>query len=100
MNVDPLDSFIAEADWGTTGLVGTLGVTVLTFAGAEYRPRQTSGITEVATLGYYQAQLPGLVAGDYVLDWDDGVDHAYETLYVGRSGQADRWLARRGLDVD
>lgn len=108
MNVRPLKSFHADAQGFTAGLTGTIGVTVLTAAGATYRARQTTGISEQGTsTGCYRANLAGLPttsAGnetpDYVLDWDDGSgNHAYEPVYVNTANDDTAELASAGIAV-
>lgn len=73
-------------DAGQSGLVGTIGVTILDEDGAEHVARTTAGITEpVAGSGvYHVADHDPDATLTYV--WDNGVGTvgASETLYAGR----------------
>lgn len=53
-----LINYIFESNWGTSGLVGTLGVTVTALDGVTVLiPRTTSGITDL-TGGFYLVTIP------------------------------------------
>lgn len=75
--------FEAESNFGTTGLVGTIGVTILDGVGGITTPRTTAGIIEVDSFGIYLTTLiaPALT-GQYVVMWDDGTDAASDDLTV------------------
>lgn len=94
VTVAPSTSFEAVADFGVTGLAGTIGVRIIDNAGATTVARATAGIAEYpATSGIYTKTLtsPG-TAGQYTLLWDDGSvapgHTATEDLLVSRSAPA------------
>jgi type IV secretory pathway protease TraF len=62
----------ASASGFATGLVGTIGITVLDEAGAVVIPRSTAGITQPSALGLYFATFTApALPGSYLLVWDD-----------------------------
>ena len=73
-------------DAGTSGLTGTIGVTIMTDAGAVHVARTTAGISEpVAGSGvYYIADHDTDATLTYVWDNGAGTVGASETLYAGR----------------
>jgi len=74
-------------DSGTSGLTGTIGVTVLHADGTVHAARSIVGITEpVAGSGVYHVADPDPTA-DLVLVWDEGVGvtGGSETLYAPRA---------------
>lgn len=77
MNVAPGASYEAVVDWGVTGLVGALGLTVFDNEGNITVARLSAGIIETpAGSGVYSR--PGNVApavlGQYTLLWDNGAE--------------------------
>ena len=77
-------------DMGTSGLTGTVAVTILDAAGSVHVARTTAGISEpVAGSGmYFVAEHNGAETLTYVWDIGAGTQTASETLYAGRQGDA------------
>lgn len=77
-------------DAGQTGLVGTVGCTILDSAGAEHVARTTAGITElVAGSGVcFIVEHDAAATLTYVWDIGVGTIAASETLYAGRGDLA------------
>lgn len=66
-------SFEASFNLGTTGLVGTCGVTVYDGIGGTTTARSTSGIVEIGTTGIYVATVTASsTLGQYLVVMDDG----------------------------
>ena len=72
-------SFQATLEWGTSGLVGTLGVRVIDSTGGAIVARRTTGIAEpLAGSGFYVATIDltalssAPAPGHYYVFWDDG----------------------------
>lgn len=75
MEVQPGATYEAVVDWGTTGLTGTLGLTVIDNIGGATVARLTTSITEIPTgSGIYVrvGNVAPTTAGQYTLFWDDG----------------------------
>jgi hypothetical protein len=73
-------------DCGTTGLTGTIGVTILNIDGTPHTPRSVAGISEpVADSGVYFIADPDPSAS-LIFVWDTGAATigSSETLYAGR----------------
>lgn len=70
----PGASFVATADGFVSGLVGTIGIEILTPGGTVVLARTTAGITQpVGGVGFYSATSTApLTIGEYVILWDDG----------------------------
>jgi len=79
---EPSASVEAVVNWGTTGLTGTLGVTILDNIGGTTTGRSTAGIVEIAT-GVYAATItaPSTV-GQYTILWDDTSSYVPDDLTV------------------
>lgn len=73
----PSASFEAVVDFGTVGLVGTIGVRVVDNVGNTVTPRTTAGIIEdPAASGIYEVTLVAEAsAGQYTVVWDDADGH-------------------------
>src|ERR1041384_2281444 len=85
MQVAPGETYDTVVDWGTTGIAGTLGVTIKDDSGATVVARLTSNITEwPGEPGVYlrTGNAAPTAGGEYLLVWDDGVDEAFEELEV------------------
>ena len=79
-------------DAGQSGLVGTIGVTVLNPDGTEHTARTTAGVTEpVAGSGVYHLASPGT---DLTLVWDMGVGT------IGASATTDPGVAEIKMVTD
>lgn len=77
-------------DSGTSGLTGTVGVTILLLDGTVHVARTTAGITEpVAGSGVYHVAEHDTTA-DLIYAWDngEGTVGASEVLYAGRGNAA------------
>lgn len=86
MIANPGDPFTCVCTGFATGLAGTIGVTLLDANGSTVTARRTAGITEITNItGAYKTTViaPGTPAL-YLVDWDDGVNHAYEDVVVTR----------------
>lgn len=91
MNVAAGSIYEAVVDYGVTGLVGSIGLTVLDNVGGTAVIRHSDGIIEISPGVYSRAgNLAPAGLGQYTLRWDDGslaVGHtAVEDLNVGASG--------------
>ena len=84
-DVAPSAVFEAVATGFATGLTGTLGVRLLSSAGATITARTTGGITEdIAASGIYRANITaGAAAGHQLIVWDNGASQfAVESILV------------------
>lgn len=83
MNVAPGATYEAVVEWGTTGLVGTLGMEVLDNEGGTSVARLTTNVIEIATGVYSRTGnvAPSLV-GQYTIVWDDGTDFVTDELNI------------------
>ena len=81
----PGASFEANAQYNVTGLVGTITVAVYDGIGGTTIPPTGAGIIETAPGIYTATLLAPLVAGQYVVVWNDGSFRAAEELYVTTS---------------
>jgi hypothetical protein len=73
----PSASYEAVVDFGTSGLVGTIGVRVVDNQGITVDARTTAGIIEdPAASGIYEVTLTASsTAGQYTVVWDDDAGH-------------------------
>jgi hypothetical protein len=93
----PSASFEATADWGTTGLTGTIGVQILDNVGGVTTARTTAGVTEIAS-GIYSATLTApAAAGQYSVVWDDGTTYASDELTVTSSTSISTGITDAGM---
>jgi hypothetical protein len=91
VNAAPGASFEAVVDLGTTGLTGTLGLTIIDNLGNDAVARSTASIIEdPAGSGLYQAvRTAPSTPGQYSLVWDDAdtpTHYAIDELVVSGSG--------------
>lgn len=83
----PGASFEANAQWNTSGLVGTITVAVYDGIGGTTISPHTTGIIQTAPGIYTATMTAPSQAGTYVVVWDDGTIRAAEDLYVTTSVQ-------------
>lgn len=94
----PSESFEATVDWGTTGLVGTIGVTILDNIGGTTTTRTTASILEIAPGVYSTTLTAPSVAGQYSVVWDDTSVYVPEDLNV-TTGTAVQIASGQGMTL-
>jgi hypothetical protein len=104
----PSSTFTCTAEFSTGGLVGTVGVRIISGTGTTIKSRVTTGITEpIASSGFYVASInlatlsAAPAPGHYYVFWDDGATTpghiAGEDLYI--SGASSLSTALRNIQA-